>query len=96
MLIEEKESEVVNKLSMDGNYLTMLLDSGQNNQRIKTIIFCILDHSLAALWTTKFSLLKIAILKRGDCQNFKVIGPEEMPILVWGRRKRPQANMGST
>ena len=30
------------------------------------------------------------IVKMGDCQNFKVIGPEEMPILIWGRRKRPQ------
>ena len=27
---------------------------------------------------------------------FKVIGPEEMPILVWGRRKRPPTKMGST
>ena len=25
-----------------------------------------------------------------------VIGPEEMPILGWGRRKRPQTKMGST
>jgi len=28
--------------------------------------------------------------------NIKVIGPEEMPILVWGWRKRPQTQMGST
>ena len=28
--------------------------------------------------------------------NIKVIGPEEMPILVWGRRKRPPTKMGST
>ena len=26
----------------------------------------------------------------------KVIGPEEMPILIWGRRKRPPTKMGST
>ena len=26
----------------------------------------------------------------------KIIGPEEIPILVWGRRKRPQTKMGST
>ena len=38
----------------------------------------------------KFSHLKIAILKWGDFENFEVIGPEEIPILVWGRRKRPQ------
>ena len=42
------------------------------------------------------SFLKIAILKWGDYQNFKVIGPEEMPILVWGRRKRPPTKIGST
>ena len=30
-----------------------------------------------------------------ECGN-KVIGPEEMPILVWGRRKRPPTKMGST
>ena len=28
--------------------------------------------------------------------NIKVIGPEEMPILVWGRRKRPPTKLGST
>ena len=28
--------------------------------------------------------------------TIKVIGPEEMPILVWGWRKRPQTKMGST
>ena len=27
--------------------------------------------------------------------NIKVIGPDEMPILVWGR-KRPPTKMGST
>ena len=37
-----------------------------------------------------FSLLKIKILKIGECQNFKVIGLEEMPILVQGRHKCPQ------
>ena len=36
----------------------------------------------------QFFLLKIAILKMGGLS--KVIGPEEMPILVWGGRKRPQ------
>ena len=30
-----------------------------------------------------------------ECGN-KVIGPEEMPILVWGWRRRPQTKMGST
>ena len=25
----------------------------------------------------------------GDCQNFKVIGPEEMPILIWGAAQAP-------
>ena len=28
--------------------------------------------------------------------NGPPIGPEEMPILVWGRRKRPPTKMGST
>ena len=28
--------------------------------------------------------------------KYCVKGPEEMPILVWGRRKRPQTKMGST
>ena len=45
------------------------------------------DHFLA-LRTKNFSLLKIAISK--------VIGPEEMPILVWVRRKCPPTKMGST
>ena len=26
----------------------------------------------------------------------KIIGPEEMPILVWGQRKHPKTKMGST
>ena len=29
-------------------------------------------------------------------KNLEVIGPEEMPNLVWGRRKRPPTKMGST
>ena len=33
--------------------------------------------------------------KWGNCKNFKVVGHEEMPILVCGRRKRPQTKMGS-
>ena len=42
-------------------------------------------------------LRKIAILKMGWlCSLFKVIGPEEIPFLVWGRRKRPPTKMGST
>ena len=43
-----------------------------------------------------FSHLKIAFLKMGRLSKFKVIGPEEIPILVWGRRKRPLTKMGST
>ena len=27
--------------------------------------------------------------------HFQVIGPEEMPILVWGQRKRPPSKMES-
>ena len=34
--------------------------------------------------------LSLAIMIRS------VIGPEEMPILVWGWRRRPQTKMGST
>ena len=34
--------------------------------------------------------LSLAIMIRS------VIGPEEMPILVWGWRKRPPTKMGST
>ena len=33
---------------------------------------------------------------KGVSSQSPVIGPEEMPILVWGRRKRPQTKMGST
>ena len=44
----------------------------------------------------KFPLLKIPNLKKGDCQNFNVIDPEEMPILVQGRHKRPPTKVGST
>ena len=61
-----------------------------NNQRIKTIVFCKLYHFVAALWTKKrFPFPKSRFFKWGDCQNFKVIGPEEMPIFVWGQRKCP-------
>ena len=38
----------------------------------------------------KFPFSKSWFWKWGDCQSFKVIGPVEMPILVWGRRKHPQ------
>ena len=40
-----------------------------------------------------FPFSKSRFWKWGDCQNFKVIGPEEMPILVWGWRKRPQLKL---
>ena len=30
------------------------------------------------------------------CNEVQLIGPEEIPILVWGRRKRPPTKMGST
>ena len=42
----------------------------------------------------KFSFTKSQFSKLGGCQNFKVIGSEEMPILVWGRRKRPPNKYG--
>ena len=49
-----------------------------------------LSWGLAELGNKKYeqSVVEICILV--------VIGPEEMPILVWGRRKRPQTKMGST
>ena len=67
------------------------LISCQNDQCVETIIFCKLDHFWVAIRTKKtFPFPKSRFWKWGDCQNFKVIGPEEMPILVLGRRKRPQ------
>ena len=49
-----------------------------------------LSWGLAELGNKKYeqSVVEICILV--------VIGPEEMPILVWGRRKRPPTKMGST
>ena len=29
-------------------------------------------------------------------RDIVVLGPEEIPILVWGRRKRPPTKLGST
>ena len=38
----------------------------------------------------KFPFTKSQFSKLGGCQNFKVIGSEEMPILVWGGASAPQ------
>ena len=51
----------------------------------------ILDPTLALIRDQ----LEFRIQVGAECGN-KVIGPEEMPILVWGRRKRPPTKMGST
>ena len=51
----------------------------------------ILDPTLALIR----SQLGFRIQVGAECGN-KVIGPEEMPILVLGRRKRPPTKMGST
>ena len=51
----------------------------------------ILDPTLALIRAQ----LGFRIQVGAECGN-KVIGPEEMPILVWGRRKRPPTKMGST
>ena len=40
--------------------------------------------------------LCLAGVRAGAELGNKVIGSEEMPILVWGRRKRPPTKMGST
>ena len=47
---------------------------------------------LECLWV-ELSWVELGL---GFDNNIKVIGPEEMPILVWGRRKRPTTKMGST
>ena len=46
------------------------------------------------IWPTPFS--KSRFWKWGDCQNFKVICPKEMPILVSEGRRRPPTKMGLT
>ena len=51
----------------------------------------ILDPTLALIRAQ----LGFRIQVGAECGN-KVIGPEEMPILVWGRRKRPPTKMVST
>ena len=49
------------------------------------------------IWVCKVGLVFTLVLwtKLNNNEN-KVIGPEEIPILVLGRRKRPQTKMGST
>ena len=69
------------------------LISCKNDQRVKTIIFYKLDHFWAALWTKNLFPFQNRNFENGvwgDCQNFKVIGPEEMPILVFGAAQAPQ------
>ena len=51
----------------------------------------ILDPTLALIRAQLVFRIQVG----AECGN-KVIGPEEMPILVWGRRKRPPTKMGST
>ena len=74
------------------------LISCQNNQHVEKInFFCKLDNFWAALWTKKISpFSKSWFWKWGDCQNSKVIGTEEITILVFGLRKRPQTKIGLT
>ena len=40
--------------------------------------------------------LSSAKLSRAKFGYLEAKGPEEMPILVWGRRKSPQTKIGST
>ena len=73
------------------------LISCQNDQRVERIIFCKLDHFWAALWTKKSLPSQNRVFENGVFfEIFKVIGPEEIPILIGGRRKRPPIKMRST
>ena len=49
----------------------------------------------AALWTKKLFPSQNNNFENGVIVKI-VIGPEEMPILVWVRRKGPPTKMGST
>ena len=51
-----------------------------------------LNPSFLELLWVKLSWVELGL----GFDNIKVIGPEEMPILVWGQRKRPPTKMGST
>ena len=56
-------------------------------------------HGLYVLQVTTMSNLNLSCIELElglGFDNIKVIGPEEMPILVWGRRKRPPTKMEST
>ena len=59
------------------------LISCQNNQCVGITFYAFEQHS----GLRKFAIHKIATFK--IFKNFKVIGSEEMPILVWGRCKSP-------